>query len=96
MVGNLVKGFQAPLATDEQSKNTAVMYGAPLRQNDSNVSEIYIGRPISISHIRYLYATADIQYPTARARAGISDIGYLSSLARQTLYLTVGSGARDQ
>ena len=35
--------------------------------------------PKSISDIRYLYPTSDIQYPAsarARARAGISDVRY--------------------
>ena len=86
--------------------------GHRLRQNATNVSEIYIGRPIYISDVqyryptsniyirhpisisdirvpisvvRYLYRTFDIQYPTsararartkARARVGISDVGY--------------------
>ena len=43
--------------------------GRRLRQNDTNTSEIYIGRPISISDVRYARARA-------RARAGISDVGY--------------------
>ena len=58
--------------------------GRRLRQNDTNISEIYIGRPIyiyrmsdiyirrpiSISDVQYLYWTSNIQYPTlARARA---------------------------
>ena len=42
--------------------------GCHLRQNDTNISEIYIGRPIYIyigcpvyiSDIRYLYPTSDI------------------------------------
>ena len=58
--------------------------GHRLRQNDTNISDIYIGRPIYISNVRYLYPTSNIQYPTsarararARARAGISDVGYI-------------------
>ena len=52
-----------------------------LRQNATNVSEIYIGCPIYISDVQYIYPTSDIQYPTsarasARARAGISDVRY--------------------
>ena len=54
-----------------------------LRQNDTNISEIYIERPIYISDVQYLYTMSDIQYPTSartrartRARVGMSDIGY--------------------
>ena len=55
--------------------------GRHLRQNDANISEIYIGYTIYISDIKYLYSTSDIQYPAsararARARAGILDVGY--------------------
>ena len=66
--------------------------GSRLGQNDTNISEIYIGhpiyiyiyigRPISISDIRYLYPisisdvpTSDIQDLTS-GRAGISDVRY--------------------
>ena len=67
--------------------------GRHLRQNDTNTSEIYIGHPIYISDIRYLYRTSDIQYPTsararARARAGISDVGYICILDVQYIYQT--------
>ena len=31
-----------------------------LRQNATNVSEIYIGRPIYISDVQYIYLTSDI------------------------------------
>ena len=56
--------------------------GRRLRQNDTNISEIYIGRPLYISDVRYQYTMSDIQYPIsararARARAGISDVGYI-------------------
>ena len=62
-----------------------VRYGAPFETNYTNCSEIYIGRPIYISDVQYLYPTSDIQYLTlarararvrarARARAGISDV----------------------
>ena len=33
-----------------------------LRQNDTNISEIYIGRPIYISDVQYLYPTSDIYF----------------------------------
>ena len=51
----------------------------------SNIRVTYIRCLISILDVRYLYLTSDIQYPTsaragartrARARAGISDVGY--------------------
>ena len=50
-----------------------------LRQNATKVSKIYIGRPIYISDVRYLYPTSDI--PTLAltlAEVGycISDVGY--------------------
>ena len=48
---------------------SAIM-GSRLRQNDTNASEIYIGHPISISDVRYLYRTSGKQYPTS-ARAGL-------------------------
>ena len=31
-----------------------------LRQSDTNISEVYIGRPIYIPDVRYLYRTSDI------------------------------------
>ena len=39
--------------------------GHRLRQNDTNISDIYIGRPISISDVQYLYRTSNIyiQHP---------------------------------
>ena len=35
-----------------------------LRQNASNVSKIYIGRPIYISNVQYIYTTSGYLYPT--------------------------------
>ena len=35
-----------------------------LRQNNTSILKIYIGHPISILDIRYLYLISDIQYPT--------------------------------
>ena len=48
-----------------------------LRQNATNVSEIYVGLPIYISDIRYLYPTSDIP-ALALAEVGycISDVRY--------------------
>ena len=47
--------------------------GRRLRQNDTNISEICIGCPISISDVQYLYPTSDIyiRHPS------ISDVRYL-------------------
>ena len=52
--------------------------GRRLRQNATNVSEIYIGRPIYISdvHIQYPTSARARARATARARAGISDVRY--------------------
>ena len=50
-----------------------------LRQNATDVSEIYIRRPIYISDVRYLYPTSDIPaLALALAEVGycISDVGY--------------------
>ena len=62
--------------------------GRRLRQNDTNSSEIFIGRPIYISDVRYLYPTSDIQYLTsARARA--------SARATWTKCFYIGSFSSD-
>ena len=34
--------------------------GHRLRQNDTNISEIYTGRPIYTSDVQYIYPTSDI------------------------------------
>ena len=51
-----------------------------LRQNATNVSEIYIGRPIYISDVQYIYQTSDIPaldlaLALAKVRYCISDVG---------------------
>ena len=46
-----------------------------LRQNDTNVSEIDIGRPIYISDVQYRYPTSDIYI---RCPISISDVRYLN------------------
>ena len=49
--------------------------GRRLRQNDTNISEIYIGCATYISDVQYIYPTSDILYPTsARARASVTDL----------------------
>ena len=54
-----------------------------LRQNDTNISEIYIGHPIYISDVRYIFQTSDIPalalplaLALAEVRYCILDVGY--------------------
>ena len=39
-----------------------ICMGRHLRQNDTNISEIYIGCPIYILDLQYIYPTSEIQY----------------------------------
>ena len=45
---------------NESTSNACFTMRPHLRQNATNVSEIYIGCPIYISDVRYLYPTSDI------------------------------------
>ena len=60
-----------------------------LRQNATNVSEIYIGRPIYISDVQYIYPTSDIyirhRVPISDIRVPISDIRVPISDVRYTI-----------
>ena len=48
-----------------------------LRQNATNVSEIYIGRPIYIYDVKYIYRTSDI--PALALALALAEVGYCTS-----------------
>ena len=54
--------FYVENSTSLMASFVAACMGHRLRQNDTNISEIYIGHPIYISNVRYLYPTSDIYF----------------------------------
>ena len=56
------------------ASSLAICMGRRLRQNDTNISEIYIRRPIYISDVQYIYQTSNIYI---RHPISISDVQYL-------------------